>query len=149
MHKRARDCPRDRPADLHCMCICRLDRLNMSVWLLLITLLVVCLAVFNVPKYLWFLYRRNRAIRHVPGWPTHWLLGNLHQFRLDHSTLVKWAEFIQKNRHKVAKIWLGPFYPVIEICHPSGVHKVINLPKDRSIYLGWGMDCLPLKVRNG
>ncbi len=105
-----------------------------TVWLLLITLLVVCLAVFNVPKYLWFLYRRNRAIRHVPGWPTHWLLGNLHQFRLDHSTLVKWAEFIQKNRHKVAKIWLGPFYPVIEICHSSGVHKVIKLPKDRSIY---------------
>ena len=102
---------------------------------IILTLLVVCLILFRVPQNLFELYRKYRAVRNIPGWPTHWLWGNLHQLQLNHETAEKWIAYIIEHRNKVSRFWLGPFYPIVTVSHSDPVSKLIGkLPKDRDVY---------------
>ena len=98
--------------------------------------LLVCIVAFNLPQTLWGIYRvrTSKALRNIPGWPTHWLWGNLHQLKNDEATMLKWRAYIQDNRHKLTRVWVGPLYPILDVCHCDAVEKVIKLPKCRFIY---------------
>jgi cytochrome P450 len=95
----------------------------------LLTVLAAAVLLF-VQYYL----RRCKALRAVPGWPVHWLWGNLHQVKMDEATVMKWLAYIQGNRHKMAVMWLGPFKPAVMVTHCSLVHKVIQFPKEDFSY---------------
>lgn len=105
-----------------------------TIWVLAVTLLLVFLAVSSLPQSLWGLYRKYRVMRHIPGLPAHWFWGNLEQMKLDRSTISKWVDYIQKDRHKMVKLWFGPFKPVLVVTHCSLVKTAINLPKDMYAY---------------
>ena len=45
----------------------------------ILALVLVCVVVLKVPQTLWGLERKVKAMRDIPGWPTHWFWGNLHQ----------------------------------------------------------------------
>ncbi len=96
---------------------------------------LVIIALFSVPQQLWGLYRRWRAVRSIPGWPTHWFWGNMHQvWKLDQETAEQRTAYIQETGHKITRIWLGPFIPVVQITHCDGIRKIMKLPKDQDTY---------------
>ena len=72
----------------------------MAGWIVitLFVLLVVCLALFNIPAALYSYNKKKNAVKDIAGWPTHWLWGNLHQIVLNETFLLKWSHFIQSNR---------------------------------------------------
>ena len=89
---------------------------------------------FKISQFLWSVHKTKKALEGIAGWPTHWLWGNLHQLEQDQESQMKWLAFIQQNRLKLVKYWLGPFEPVIQLTHPDCVKKMKTLPKDKSAY---------------
>ena len=73
-------------------------------------------------------------MRNLPGYPTHWLLGNLHQLRPDAATLWTFTRFVQEGRHKVTKLWFGPWRVVVGIQHSSALRSVLQQSKDPETY---------------
>ena len=97
--------------------------------------LLVFLAIWlNVPGTLWLVYRQRKAARGIPGWPTHWLYGNLHNFRLDQATLLRRRNSIRENDWRISRTWVGPFRVIINIHHPDELRKVIKEPKSSVAY---------------
>ena len=101
---------------------------------LIVAFILAFLLLFNIPKKVWGFYKLCKTLRNIPGWPTHWFLGNLHQIKMDHVTVMKLLSFIQEKRYKVTKFWLGPFLPMIFITHSDPAGKLLKLPKERQIY---------------
>ena len=64
-------------------------------------------------------------MRNLPGMPTHWLWGNLHQIDL----MERLFNYILERKYKVMKFWIGPFYPVVWITHCNDVSKLLKEPK--------------------
>lgn len=96
---------------------------------------VLFLAVwFNVLGIFWFYYRQWKAARNVPGWPAHWLYGNLHQIGFDEKTIEKFRQFVYTNHYKVTRTWIGPFYVCINVHHPASVRDVFKHSKDAHVY---------------
>lgn len=95
-----------------------------------VVLLLVLLALSSLPQRLWGFYRKCRALRAIPGWPTSWLWGNLHQLKMDKATLLKTLAYVQENRYRITKLWLGPFVPLVMINHCNSLEKVMKLPDD-------------------
>ena len=79
-------------------------------------------------------YRKWRAVRDIPGWPTHWLWGNLHQISLDEAFLNKVQDYVSTNRYKMTKGWMGPFLPRVVINHCDLASKVLKEPKQDDLY---------------
>lgn len=104
---------------------------------MLFVVLFTALAVLFpfVVHFLWSYYRLCKLVRSLPGWPTHWLYGNLHQKREKKLTFMddycKWAH---EGRHPISKEWLGPFIVQININHPDLVKEVLNAPKAHWVY---------------
>ena len=105
-----------------------------AVWSLVLAVVVVCLFLFNIPQRVWGFFKVCKAMKTIPGWPTHWFWGNLHQIKSDQETMMKAISYVQENRHKVSKLWVGPLFPVISINHCDAVSKILKLPKDRGVY---------------
>ena len=103
------------------------------VWAIL-AILLVCVLGSGLPQTIWGLYRKTRAVRNIPGWPTHWFWGNLHQQHRDEATIQRWLDFVAERRCKLAKVLMGPFYPILAVVHCDLVEKVIKLPKSRPLY---------------
>ena len=105
-------------------------------WLLAILCLVLAF-VFGLPRALYTFYIKWKAVRNIPGLPTHWLLGNVHQvakmFQHEEEA-IKFLKYISDNRFKVTALWLGPFQPLVGIHHCSLVGKVFTLPKFKDGY---------------
>ena len=108
----------------------------MAGWIVitLFVLLVVCLALFNIPAALYSYNKKKNAVKDIAGWPTHWLWGNLHQIVLNETFLLKWSHFIQSNRLKLTKTWLGPFHTEVAIHHCELARKVLKEPKHKEPY---------------
>lgn len=103
-----------------------------SFWVIGVTLLLVLLTV--ALSLLKSFYKKCRMLKAIPGWPTHWLWGNLQQLKMDQENLMKQLSYVQEYRHKMVVMWLGPFKPVLMITHCSVVQNVIKLPKDEFSY---------------
>lgn len=106
----------------------------LSVWLSTVTLLLMFLPFLSFLQSLWGLYRRCKMTRNIPGLPSHWLWGNLQQIQLNRPTIQRWVDYIQGNRHRMVKLWFGPFIPAVVVTHCSLVKTVIALPKDMYAY---------------
>ena len=107
----------------------------LSGWSVAATTVLILAIWLNVPGSLWSFYRQWRASRGVPGWPTHWLYGNLHQMRkLDEAVLKTSNQYIFSNHYKMTRLWLGPFYVCIGVHHPSCVKELFKHSKDAGIY---------------
>ena len=48
--------------------------------------------------------------------------------------MMKWLAFIEEKRYKMTRIWIGPFFPTIQITHCDLASKVLKLPKSDQIY---------------
>ena len=90
---------------------------------------LIALFWWNVPARLLNYYRVCKALRRIPGWPTHWLWGNLHQLKRDEATMRKQLKYIHENRYKVTRTWIGPFWPLVNIHHCDPLRKIIKQPK--------------------
>ena len=81
---------------------------------------------------LWSYYKLCKLVRPIPGWPTHWLHGNLHQ--KGHGYMENYCQWAHKNKCPISKEWLGPFIVQINVNHPDLVKEILNVPKARWIY---------------
>ena len=57
-------------------------------WTVVLAILLVCVAAFGLPQATWNVYRKWKVMRELPGWPTHWFWGNLHQLKLDEASIT-------------------------------------------------------------
>lgn len=107
-----------------------------GIWILsvIVAFLLFLFLWFNVPGALWSLYRKKKYVRRLPGWPEYCLLGHLPYIKPDEETLLKWTAYIQKERHKVTRVWFGPFYAAVDIQHPEPLRKLLKAPKCRQLY---------------
>ena len=105
-----------------------------AVGSLIASFLLLLVIWLNVPGTVWFVYRQWNAVRHIPGWPTHWLYGNLHQIRLTQETALTYRELVRKHGWKISRSWLGPFYALVNIHHPDPLRKLMKEPKARDVY---------------
>ena len=103
-------------------------------WSLAIATALLLALWLNVLRIAWFYYRQWRAARNIPGWPTHWLYGNLHQIRFDEETIERFRRFVYTNHYKITRTWMGPFYVSINLHHPSCVRDVFKHSKDANVY---------------
>ena len=94
-----------------------------------VVFLVSSLAAVNLFGYVRTLYRQWRALKPLPGESTHWFWGNLDDIRPDEDTLVRVQQFLEENRYRVTKGWLGPVRPVLGVYHPEVVKKIMKEPK--------------------
>ena len=102
-------------------------------WIVLsIILTIFLLFVFDIPRVLWSYYKLCKLVRPIPGWPTHWLHGNLHQ--KGDGYIENYNRWAHENKHVISKEWLGPFTVQINVNHPDLVKELLNIPKARWIY---------------
>ena len=102
------------------------------VWLVVLSLLTVLL-LWRIPNTIWTYYRRCKLLRPVPGWPTHWLYGNLHQINED-DYWIQSFQYVTKNKHKISKEWFGPTIACVNIHHPEVLKSVMKSPKAKDMY---------------
>ena len=95
---------------------------------------LLSLVLWNAVRVVYSFYRKWRAVRDIPGWPTHWLWGNLHQISLDEAFLNKVQDYVSTNRYKMTKGWMGPFLPRVVINHCDLASKVLKEPKQDDLY---------------
>ena len=97
-----------------------------------IVLLVIWL---NVPRVIWNLYRQWKAVRHIPGWPTHWLYGNSHQWnKIGATQALKYRKDIAEFGWKLSRVWFGPFLAIVMIHHTDPLKKVLKCRKSDRVY---------------
>ena len=101
--------------------------------ILLVLLLTLC-AWFRIPRNLWNFYLTWKAVRHVPGLPTHWLYGNLHQIQQNEAFLKAYRKSIAENGWKLSRIWYGPFIVFLVIHHNDPLKKILKSPKTKFVY---------------
>ena len=102
------------------------------VWLVVLSLLTVLL-LWRIPNTIWTYYRRCKLLRPVPGWPTHWLYGNLHQINED-DYWIQSFQYVTKNKYKISKEWFGPTIACVNIHHPEVLKSVMKSPKAKDMY---------------
>ena len=112
-----------------------LSLLFSSGWSLLAGALVLLLVWLDVPASLWSLYRQWKAARAIPGWPAHWLYGNLRDIgEMSESTINEFRHYVYSNGHKLTRTWVGPLYVSIGVHHPSCVREIFKHSKDAPVY---------------
>ena len=97
-------------------------------------LLLLPPVLWIVAKQLYSHYRRCRAVKNIPGFPTHWLWGNLHQVRINEAFMNELSDLVFTNRYKITRGWVGPFLPRVTVYHSELVRKVLKEPKDDNLY---------------
>ncbi|KAM8930919.1 cytochrome P450 4B1-like [Pelodytes ibericus] len=88
---------------------------------------LLCLTLL-LGKLIVFYYRwRNLqiALQSFPGPPTHWLYGNVHQFRRDGKDLERVMVWV-KAYPKAFPLWLGKFVTSLTITHPEYAKAVFG-----------------------
>ena len=100
--------------------------------ILLVLLLMLC-TWFSIPRNLWNFYRKWKAVRHVPGWPTHWFYGNLHQIQPNEAFLKAYRKSVAENRWKFSRVWYGPFTVFLGIHHNDPLKKILKSPKPKFV----------------
>ena len=68
------------------------------------------------------------------GYPKHWLWGNLDRFAPDEKSLLMLRNYVRDRSLKVTRMWLGPFYPTVDIHHCDVVKDILKEPKQYSTY---------------
>ena len=113
-----------------------LKKATSMIWEVVTTLLVLLIlyAFSHVLQAIVFYYKICKAVKSIPGLPTHWLYGNLHQKARTDSYDVEMYEWVKKNNIAVSKEWLGPFNVVINIHDPDVMKTVIKAPKATFFY---------------
>ena len=91
-------------------------------------LVILFLSWLKIPNAIWRYYRMCQLLKPVPGWPTHWLYGNLHQKNQPRYD-IKLHDWVKENGHKISKEWLGPGMSSVNIHHPDVLKKIIKTPK--------------------
>ena len=97
--------------------------------------LSVLLGLLVAAAWIWLLpvvleYRHLcRLARTFPGWPTYFLLGNIPQHFPRDKIVSRWRDYIDAERHKVTRTWLGPTKLIVNLHHPEAVRQVLKVPK--------------------
>ena len=104
----------------------------------LVALVLIALLAGNIPRRLYTFLLHWKAVRSIPGLPTHWLFGNLLQirnmFKDDEEFTRVTNHFTKERRLKLVRLWVGPFKPAVEILHCSLLGKVLKQPKNTDQY---------------
>ena len=118
---------------------------SVNMWLVWLPVLVLLVLWLDVVGKIWRYYRRCVLLRPVPGWPAHWLYGNLHQVSsaiilhpsyclpITNQQIERTEEFYrrlrgdaQKNRWRVTRTWIGPFIAIVTINHPETLKAILK-----------------------
>ena len=104
-----------------------------SFVLFLVALLIIFVFWWNIPKVIWTYYKLCKTVALIPGWPTHWLYGNLHQkSRMGYT--VENCKWIMENNYPITRDWIGPTIVQINVNHPDIIKEILNLPKSQWVY---------------
>ena len=109
----------------------------LSGWSLALAAVLFVVIWLKLPSVLWCFYRQWKTARGVPGLPPHWLYGNLHQINIDSVTKTSKTEtnmFIFSNHYKLTRWWIGYFYVIISVHHPTCVGPLLKHSKDAPLY---------------
>ncbi|CAH2310738.1 cytochrome P450 4B1-like [Pelobates cultripes] len=97
--------------------------------------LFALLAIFKACKL--YLTRREllTTFKDFQGPKTHWLFGNVHEFKGDGKDLDIMHGYAEKYPYAYP-LWMGSFYPVLIICHPDYAKAILSRqdPKDNFAY---------------
>ena len=105
----------------------------MAMSAVMLCLLVLLLATWRLIPAILEYRRKCHLVKLIPGWPTHWLLGNLQQCFPTEKLFYKWIDYIEAERHKVTRTCLGPSVIMINVHHPDAV-KNSKAPKSDLFY---------------
>ncbi len=110
--------------------------MNLEVLLSLLALILLYLISHAIRAVISY-YKVCKAVKHVPGWPAHWLYGNLHQkSKRDYDMeLYKW---VKENGVGISKEWMGPFTVRISIHDPDLLKSAVKSPKADLVYKMFG-----------
>ena len=103
-----------------------------SLLILAVAFLAVLFVAFKLQRGLLGYYRKCKALKPIPTLftDTHWLLGDLRELTpYNEARFMDLLAKLQKERCKLDKVWVGPFYCSVSLCHPSVVKKVLKEPK--------------------
>ena len=109
-----------------------------SLVALVAVLLAVLFVAFKLQRAVLSYYRKYKALKPIPTHftNTHWLLGDLRELNpYSEARAMEHLQYMQKDRSKMEKMWLGPFYYTVSLFHPSVVKKVLKEPKSHSYRL--------------
>lgn len=95
--------------------------------------LLILLFVWILGKLIAY-YKLCKAVRPVPGKPTHWFWGNVHEFRFAEDTMMKLLKWRYDRHLKMSKFWLGPLWVAVNIHHPDLVKHILKTPKSERMY---------------
>ena len=105
----------------------------MDLLIVVSILVILFLSWLKIPNALWNYYRLCKHFRQVPGWPTHWLYGNLHQKgKADYYN--KKCPWVMERGYRVSREWFGPFLVAEIIHHPEIWKQLVKTPKSLEIY---------------
>ena len=100
----------------------------MWLWVVIITLGIIALSWRWFPLF-HYTYRQRKYLHNLPGWPTHWLWGNLHQLKADEESTLSWCRYTTRNGLKLTRVYLGPFKILVGLLHPDVIRQVLKEPK--------------------
>lgn len=86
--------------------------------------------IFCFPSF----QRLCSLIRKIPGNQSfHWLYGNLFQ-RHNKRHQSEYSDWAISSKHKIAKEWISPVLPCVNIHHPHLIMNTINTSRDYRLY---------------
>ena len=107
----------------------------MELFLFLVSLLTIAIMA-TLLKQLWSYYRMCKMAKAIPGPPTHWLYGNIHQLTQDEAG-IKYSLGQMRNCGSVIwRAWFSSFSLLVYVVDPQVVQSLFNLKlrKSKPIY---------------
>ena len=105
----------------------------MEVWSLVLVSLLSIGAVALL-KQLWSYYRVCKMAKAIPGPPTHWLYGNIHQFSVYEDGLKNVLQQMKIYKSTLWRAWIGPFTLLVIVVDPEAATACFKLRKSKAIY---------------
>ena len=95
----------------------------------------LCAAVallWHLVSWLYRYQRLCRCLRDIPGYPTHWFWGNLHQIQPTEEVHLEWMRYVCSNGYRLTRTWFGPTLASVGVHHPELFREVMKEPKAES-----------------
>lgn len=97
--------------------------------------LTLAVASWKLAPFLSQWRHMRRCLEVLPaGSYNHWFWGGLSMMKPDDYTVKLTTQLAHQNEWQLLAGWLGPFIPVVAVCHPAPLHQILKLPKNERTY---------------